>query len=55
MNIVPCAIQWDLIVYLFYIQWFVSADLRLLIYTSLPLAPLATISLSSVSVSLLHK
>ena len=36
LNIVPCAIQQDLVVYLFYIQQFVSASPKLLIYSSPP-------------------
>ena len=34
LNIVPCAIQYDLVVYLFYTAYCVSANLKLLIYLS---------------------
>ena len=34
LNIVPCAIQYDLVVYLFYTEYCVSAHLKLLIYPS---------------------
>ena len=40
LNIVPCAIQWDLVVCLFYIEYFVYANLKLLIYPSLTPFPL---------------
>ena len=51
LNIVPCAIQQALVVYLFYIQQCVSANPKLLIYPSPPF-PLVTISLFSMSVNL---
>ena len=51
LNIVPCAIQWDL-VDLFYIQNCVSVNLKLLIYPFPRLSPLVTINLFSMSVSL---
>ena len=50
LNIVPCSIQQDL-EYLFYIQQFVPANPRLLIYPSL-LSPLEIISLFSMSANL---
>lgn len=51
LHIIPCAIQYDLIVYLFYIQQFVPANLKLLIYSSTTF-PFGNYSLFSISVSL---
>ena len=52
LNIVPCAIQWDLVVYPFSL-YFASANLILPIHPSTtPLSPLAATSLFSMSVSL---
>ena len=36
LSIVPCAIQWVLVVYLFYIQYCVSINPKFLIYPSPP-------------------
>ena len=52
LNMVPCAIQQDLVVYPFYIQQFLSANPKLLIYPPPHLSPLVTISLFSVFMSL---
>ena len=52
LNIVLGTIQQNLAVYLFYIQQFVSANPKLLIYPSPTPSPLVTVSLFSMSVSL---
>ena len=52
LTIVLCAIQQDLVAYLFSIQQFVSMNPKLLVYPSPYLSLLATISLFSMSVSL---
>ena len=51
LNIVPCVIQQIPVVYLLYVQKFVSVNPRLSIYPS-PLPPLVTVRLFSMSVSL---
>ena len=55
-NIVPCAIQWDPVVYPFCIYQFASASPKLLIHPFSTTSPLATTSLFSVceSVSVLQ-
>ena len=50
LNIVPRAIQQDFVIYLFFTEWFVSANPKLLNYS--PLSPLITVNLFSMSVSL---
>ena len=52
LNIVPCAIQWDLVVNSIYIEWFASANPKLPILPFPTASPLSTASLSSVSMSL---
>ena len=55
LDIVPCAQQQDLAVYPFYIEQFVSANPRLLIFPSPTPFPLWYLSLFSMSVSLFFK
>ena len=52
LTMVPCAIQQLPLVYLFYIQWCVYVNPKLLIYPFAPLFSLGNISLVSMSVSL---
>ena len=53
LNRVPCAIQWVLVGYLFYMWLFASINPQLLIYLPHPpSSPLVTVSLFSTSVSL---
>ena len=52
LNIMPCAVPWDLIVYRFYIKKLISSSPDLPLHLSPIPHPLATTSLFSMSVSL---
>ena len=55
LTIVPCAIQQELVIDLFYVQQFVSANPKLLIYPFLPLSSLVSLFSTSVSLFLFCK